>query len=35
MITIINQQGQEVDPTIHNVAREARMLKAMFLKLRD
>ena len=36
ILTIINQQiDTSVDPKIHNVAYEARILKAMFLRLRD
>ena len=33
--TIISQQGETVDPKVHNVAYEARIFKQMFLKLRD
>lgn len=36
ILTIINQQmDTSVDPKVHNVSHEARMLKAMFIKLRD
>lgn len=35
ILTIINQQGQEVNPKKHNVSYEARLLKMMFLKLRE
>lgn len=36
ILTIINQQmDTSVDPKIHNVSYEARMLKAMFVKLRE
>ena len=33
--TIISQQGETVDPKVHNVAYEAKIFKQMFLKLRD
>ena len=35
ILTVISQQGQEVDPLVHNVAYEARLFKGMFLKLRE
>lgn len=35
IMTVISQQGQQVDPQVHNVAFEARLLKKMFYKLRD
>jgi tetrahydromethanopterin S-methyltransferase subunit F len=35
ILTVINQQGQEIDPSVHNVSYEARLFKKMFLKLRD
>lgn len=35
IVTVISQQGQQVDPVVHNVAFEARLLKKMFYKLRD
>lgn len=35
IMTIISQQGQQVDPTVHNVAFEARLIKKMFEKLRE
>merc|ERR1711976_1160747 len=35
ILTIFNQQGQDVDPKRHNVSHEARLLKMMFLKLRE
>jgi len=35
ILTVISQQGQQVDPAVHNVAFEARLLKSMFKKLRD
>jgi tetratricopeptide repeat protein 30 len=35
ILTLISQQGQQVDPLVHNVAFEARLLKKMFQKLRD
>jgi len=35
ILTILNQQGQEVNPKRHNVSYEARLLKMMFLKLRE
>lgn len=33
ILTVISQQGQEVDPGIHNVAYEARLFKNMLLKI--
>ena len=36
ILTIINQKlDTSVDPRVHNVTYEARMLKAMFVKLRE
>jgi len=35
ILTLISQQGQQVDPAVHNVAFEARLLKKMFQKLRE
>ena len=35
IMTVISQQGQQVDPQVHNVAFEAKLLKKMFYKLRD
>jgi tetratricopeptide repeat protein 30 len=35
ILTVISQQGQQVDPNVHNVAFEARLLKKMFHKLRE
>lgn len=35
IMTVISQQGQSVDPNVHNVSYEARLLKKMMYKLRD
>jgi len=35
IVTVIATQGQQVDPTVHNVAFEARLLKKMLWKIRD
>lgn len=34
-LTVLNQQGQQVNPKIHNVSYEARLFKKMFYQLRD
>lgn len=35
ILTVISQAGQQVDPAVHNVAFEARLLRKMFNKLRE
>jgi tetratricopeptide repeat protein 30 len=35
ILTVISQMDNEVDPAIHNVSFEARMLKKLYMKLRD
>lgn len=35
ILTVISQMDSEVDPAIHNVSFEARMLKKLYMKLRD
>jgi len=35
ILSLINQQGTEVNPAIHNVSHEARLFKCLFMKLRE
>lgn len=35
IVTQLNQQGKEVDPTKHNVSYEARLLKSMLVKMAE
>lgn len=35
ILTVLNQQGSEVDSAVHNVAHEARLLKRLIIQLQD